>query len=292
VLQSRGFNYAPEPKYLKAGVMHSASFSLNRFSLLLFLSLLTGFAAGTTAAPQQEAVTALTDTQRQRSVPVQLYFPAARKTCTSTQRCPVAIFSAGYGISYLDYSFIATSLTGLGYLVVSIQHELPADARLDYRGDIPKQLGVLWERGAKNIQFVRGALGRSYPGFDWQHPVLVGHSVGGDSSARLASEPGSTIAALITLDNRRAQLPRSPVTRVLSIRAADTQADPGVLPSAQEQRQFAACIVKIGGSRHNDMQDAGSAALKATIVEIVEMFLRPTASGETGYACAGERSLQ
>ena len=56
--------------------------------------------------------------------------------------------------------------------------------------------------------------------------MLVGHSLGGDTAAYLASQPGASFAALVTLDNRRAALPRSPMTKVLSIRAGDTQADP------------------------------------------------------------------
>lgn len=75
------------------------------------------------------------------------------------------------------------------------------------------------------------------------------------------------MSALVTLDNRRSPLPRDKAIRVLSIRASDTMADPGVLPSE------GACIVKIDGSRHNDMSDAGSAQLKQTITQALELFL-------------------
>lgn len=53
---------------------------------------------------------------------------------------------------------------------------------------------------------------------------------------------------------------------MLAIRASDTEADPGVRPSE------GACIVKIDGSRHNDMSDAGSAQLKQTISATLELF--------------------
>ncbi|MDQ2989758.1 MAG: alpha/beta hydrolase, partial [Pseudomonadota bacterium] len=57
------------------------------------------------------------------------------------------------------------------------------------------------------------------------------------------------------------------------IRASDTEADPGVLPSD------GACIVKIDGARHNDMFDGGSAQLKQTIAQTMERFLADGSCG-------------
>lgn len=214
----------------------------------------------------------LTDPGRARAVPVELYFPAAR-TCTSEHQCPVAILSAGYGISPLEYTFLAASLNGLGYLVVSIHHQLPSDARLDPAGDIRAQLNPMWRRGAANIGFAIGALKRGYPQYDWRRVVLIGHSVGGDSSAWFATENAAAVSTLVTLDNRRAPLPRDPAVRVLSIRAGDTVADPGVLPTE------GACIVKIDGARHNDMSDGGSEQLKQTISQTLARFLADGSCG-------------
>jgi pimeloyl-ACP methyl ester carboxylesterase len=103
-----------------------------------------------------------------------------------------------------------------------------------------------------------------HPGYGWERVVLVGHSLGGDSSALVARESPQSVVALITLDTRRSALPRTRSPRVLSIRASDTEADPGVLPTADEQQEFGSCIVRIAGSRHNDMYDGGSVARSRT----------------------------
>ena len=214
----------------------------------------------------------LTDPGRARAVPVELYFPAGQ-ACSSERPCPVAILGAGYGIGPLEYSFLAAPLNRLGYLVVSIDHQLPSDPKLDRAGDIRAQLNVMFRRGAANIGFAIGALKGTYPQFDWRRVVLVGHSLGGDSSAFFATESVASVSALITLDSRRAPLPRDPAVKVLSIRATDTEADPGVLPAE------GACIVKIDGARHNDMYDAGSAQLKQAIVQTLERFLADGSCG-------------
>jgi hypothetical protein len=97
---------------------------------------------------------------------------------------------------------------------------------MDRQGDLPLQRQALAAQGADNIRYARRALASPLPGYDWQHPVLVGHALGGDSAAQLASDAAAGIPILITLDNRRAALPRSASTRVLSLRASDTRPPP------------------------------------------------------------------
>jgi predicted dienelactone hydrolase len=225
----------------------------------------------------------LYDAARQREVPVEID-PAPVSTCR-LQPCPVALFSAGYGIGHTEYRFVAATLGRLGYTVVSVQHELPGDARMDNHGDLPRQRSRLWHQGAQNLRFVIAELAPRYPALDWRHPLLIGHSLGGDMSAALAAQDGITASAVITLDNRRARLPRLPATRVLTIRAGDTDADPGVLPTPQEQAQFNSCILPLPTSRHNDMFDGGSAALKTAISEAIASFLQPGADGQPLYRC-------
>lgn len=253
-------------------------------ALALFLALVGSCAFAGTQSNNTSSMT-LMDQSRNRSIPLELYFPSKSKTCMAAHPCPVAILSAGYGISYREYSFLADELNDLGFLVVSINHELPADPRLNRNGNIRKQLKKLWQQGARNIAFVQNALSKSFPDFDWRHVVLVGHSIGGDSSAFRTSRDSASIAALITLDNRRAALPRTPAIKVLSVRAGDTQADPGVLPVIEEQRRFGSCIVKIDGSRHNDMHDGGSVALKEKIRHAVRLFLSKGSDGKALYSC-------
>jgi len=194
--------------------------------------------------------------------------------CAPARRCPVAMLSGGYGIGYLDYAFLARALNALGYLVVSIQHDLPTDAALATTGDLVALRTPAWQRGAENIRFARTVLAAEYPGFAWESVVLLGHSNGGDISAWLAHDDPGVVSALITLDHRRMPLPRAAAPRTLSIRAGDFPADPGVLPTPEEQRTFGIRIVEINGARHDDMTDAGSRKLKRAIVGQIRKFLQ------------------
>lgn len=229
---------------------------------------------------------ALVDAARQRPVPVELYFPANPGRCTPRRPCPVALISAGYGVSHKNYSFVAASLNSLGYLAASIQHDLPSDPPLGKTGDLVAVRTPMWKRGAENLRFVRESLGRSHPQYDWQHPVLIGGSNGGDISSWITRESPSFAAVVITLDHRRVPLPRGTSPRALSIRASDFEADAGVLPTSEEQRQSGTCIVEIAGARHNDMHDDGPAGLKGKITSLIEGFLRDGSCGDAG-ASAG-----
>ncbi len=231
-------------------------------------------AAPRASAPAAPTMLTLVDGGRARTVPVALYLPPAKARCSPAQRCPVAVLSGGYGISHLDYAFLARALNALGYLVVSIQHDLPTDAALATTGDFVALRTPAWQRGAGNIRFARTVLAAEYPGFAWDAVLLVGHSNGGDISAWLAHDDPGTVAALITLDQRRMPLPRATAPRTLSIRAGDFPADPGVLPTPDEQRTFGIRIVTIAGARHDDMTDAGSGKQKRAIVGQVRQFLQ------------------
>ncbi len=242
----------------------------------------TFLSAAVGAAP---AAMVLLDEARARPVPVALYFPGSNLACTAATPCPVALLSPGYGNSHLEYGFLAEHLARQGYLVASIGHEAPGDAKMDQHGDLPRQRAEMARRGAATIRFVHRVLAGTHPGYDWRRTVLVGHSLGGDSAALLASTDPSGIAALVTLDNRRTALPRSNAIRVLSLRAADTGADPGVLPDAGERRRYRACIVDLEGARHNDMFDGGPAALKERIAGEVGRFLRGDGQERPAFGC-------
>jgi hypothetical protein len=62
---------------------------------------------------------------------------------------------------------------------------------------------------------------------------------------------------------------------MLSLRASDTGADPGVLPTPEEQARLEACILPLDNARHNDMFDGGPAELRMRIVDAVLAFLAP-----------------
>jgi len=246
---------------------------LHKVSVLALLTSLVGCVSTVGAKPADQFSLKLIDQERQRPIPVKLYFPQKPNSCTSASPCPVAIISAGYGVSHKNYSFIALLLRDRGYLAVTVQHELPTDPPLATTGDLFALRTPNWQRGAENLRFVRNTLEHTYSGFKWQHPVLIGHSNGGDISAWMARAYPSFASVVVTLDSRRVTLPRGISPRVLTIRASDFQADVGVLPNITEQIKFASCIVTIPGAKHNDMHDDGSSELKGKIADAIVAFL-------------------
>jgi pimeloyl-ACP methyl ester carboxylesterase len=211
------------------------------------------------------------DESRDRKIPIEITLPQTAKNCNEESRCPVALLSAGYGVSYLKYAFLANHLNHLGYLVVAIGHELPNDPPLSTSGNLFETRSENWRRGAQTLDFIRSNLSKRLLNYDFNNLVLVGHSNGGDISSWLANENKSFISSLITLDHRRVPLPRDTDIKVLSIRASDFPADKGVLPSASEQSNI--CVVKIPDSRHNDMSDYGPEWLKNEINLLVRNHL-------------------
>lgn len=248
---------------------------MHRFLLVFATASLIGGAPIDTLPARESSIT-LRDDARERNIPLELYFPAPSTPCSATQPCPVAFLSPGYGLPHTAYAFIAATLNDLGYLVVAIQNQLPSDPPLPTHGNLRETRAPSWIQGAQNIRFARSELVRSHPQFDWQHPVLVGHSNGGDISAWLAQESPGLAATLITLDHRRMPLPRDGTTKVLSIRAGDFPADDGVLPES------GACIVTLDDARHNDMHDGGSDELRHRISHLIGAFLRNGSCPDSG----------
>lgn len=247
--------------------------------LAAFLALAVAAFGVWASSPSDEAIV-LYDEARQRDIPIHVSTPRDVASCTVAQPCPVALISSGYGIANTGYSFLSNALREIGHLTVAVQHELPLDPPLGVSGDLFAARTPNWRRGAENLRFVRNAMRSSHPGFDWDHPVLIGHSNGGDISAWFIGESPSFAGDLVTLDNRRVPLPRgSSAVRLLSIRASDFQADNGVLPTAAELEASDDCVVRIEHARHNDMHDAGPDELKAQIADLVTGFLMGRACG-------------
>ncbi|MFC0676298.1 hypothetical protein ACFFGH_00350 [Lysobacter korlensis] len=249
-------------------------------SSVLAVVLILATCAGSAVAAQLdvEAIT-LVDRSRARHVSVRLHFPVEASPCLAQRSCPVAFISPGYGIPHTRYSFIADTLAAQGYLAVAIQHDLPSDPPLNSKGDLVTIRTPAWQRGAENLRFAKAELSRLYPDHDWSALTLIGHSNGGDISSLLLRDTPGFATGLITLDHRRVPLPRSSSLKVLSIRASDFEADPGVLPSEPEVASTGICIVEIPGSRHNDMTDDGPQPLKAQINTLISRFIRTGGCG-------------
>jgi hypothetical protein len=241
--------------------------------LAAFLSALTACASMRSEDDAEKESLTLQDPVRNRPIPIRLYMPTTDHNCTASTRCPVAIISSGYGIRHTDYSFIASTLNRLGYLVVAVQHELRSDPPLATTGNLFDARTPNWIRGAESVKFVHRFLKQKMPDFRWDHPLLVGHSNGGDISAWVVKESPSFAGALITLDNRRVPLPRGGETRFLSVRSSDFPADAGVLPSKMELSNAGSCVLPMADAHHNDMSDGGPTDLKRSISAVIEAFV-------------------
>jgi hypothetical protein len=213
------------------------------------------------------------DESRNRAIPIEITFPSNSEKCSTQSKCPVVFLSAGYGISHLQYTFIAKQLNKLDFLVVAIGHELPSDPALSLAGDLYETRSENWSRGAKTLDFLKNSLSKDLEKYDFEKLVLIGHSNGGDISAWLGNENKAYIRKVITLDNRRVPLPRNSNIEVLSIRASDFPADKGVLPTDIEQEKLGSCSVKIPKAKHNDMADFGPLWLKEKINLLIKNYL-------------------
>lgn len=213
------------------------------------------------------------DAERDRHIPLKVYHPVDGDLCTIDDKCQVAFVSAGYGMSHLDYQFLVSTLSQQNFLTVAVGHELPGDPPLARKGKYLITRAENWDRGVKTLEFLVRQLSQQYPAFDFSLLTLVGHSNGGDISAWMARSNPEIIRSVVTLDHRRVPLPRSAHISVLSVRATDFPADPDVLFTSAELREFSGCIVEIPDSKHNDMSDYGPELLRMTIQRLLSAFL-------------------
>ncbi|MDB5611737.1 MAG: hypothetical protein JWP25_8637 [Bradyrhizobium sp.] len=230
----------------------------------------------------------LFDATRQRPVSVDL---AVRrdyrmKADAGLSKLPVAIISNGNTVKNTEYSFLANVLAARGYLVASIQQDLPTDPPLMTKVGMP-YVGrrEVYERGEANILFVLGQLKKLQPNADYDHLTLVGHSNGGDISMYYAKNHPETVAKVITLDNLRVPFVLSDKLKILSFRSKDPnfKTDPGVLPDAKKAKEDGIDIVNTK-FQHTDMSDRGPDSVKETIQATLDHFLSDSSSSELSPA--------
>src|SRR5450756_1852266 len=166
----------------------------------------------------------LFDTARQRPVAVDL---AVRtdyevKANAGYWKLPIAISSNGNTVKNTEYSFLANVLAARGYLVASIQQDLPTDPPLMTKVGLPYvgRLGV-YQKGEANIQFVPEKLKKLQPDADYDHLTLVGHSNGGDTAMYFAKQHPDLVSKVVTLDNLRVPFVLSNNLKILSFRSQD-----------------------------------------------------------------------
>src|SRR3954469_726912 len=177
----------------------------------------------------------LFDAARQRPVSVDL---AVRrdyemKAEDGFWKLPVAIISNGNTVKNTEYSFLANVFAARGYLVASIQQDLPTDLPLITKVGLPYvgRLAV-YQKGEANILFVVQQLKQRHPNADFAHLTLIGHSNGGDTAMYFAKQHPDIVSKVVTLDNLRVPFVLSNKLKILSFRSHDPNfvTDPGVLP--------------------------------------------------------------
>jgi hypothetical protein len=230
----------------------------------------------------------LFDTLRQRPISVDL---AVRrdyevKANMGLWKLPVAIISNGNTVRNTEYSFLANVLAARGYLVASIQQDLPSDPPLMTKvGQLYVGRRGVYIRCEANIVFVLGELQKLQPNADYSHLTLVGHSNGGDVSMYVAKQHPELVSKVITLDNLRVPFVRSDKLKILSFRSKDPnfKTDPGVLPTPKQAKAEGIDIVNTG-AMHTDLSDRGPTAVKEKIRAALDQFLSDTASSDLAPA--------
>jgi hypothetical protein len=230
----------------------------------------------------------LYDTARQRPVSVDL---AVRrdyevKASMGLWNLPIAIISNGNTVKNTEYSFLADVLAARGYLVASIQQDLPTDPPLMTHAGM-RYVGRqgIYMRCEANILFVLGELQKMQPHAEYDHLTLVGHSNGGDVSMYVAKQHPELVSKVITLDNLRVPFVLSHNMKILSFRSKDPnfKTDPGVLPTPSQAKTDGIDIINTG-ALHTELSDRGPDSVKEKIQATLDKFLRDTGSSDLAPA--------
>ena len=230
----------------------------------------------------------LYDNARQRPVPVDLAvrWDYEMKAKDGFWKLPVAIISNGNTVRNTEYSFLANVFAARGYLVASIQQDLPTDPPLVTRVGLPYvgRLAV-YQKGEANILFVLEALKKLKLNADYAHLTLVGHSNGGDTAMYFAMRHPEQVSKVVTLDNLRVPFVLRDKLKILSFRSRDPQfmTDPGVLPTPEQAREDGISIIKTR-FQHTWMSDRGPETAKERIEATLDRFLQGGSVAELASA--------
>src|SRR5580698_2035349 len=188
---------------------------------------------------------------------------------------PVAILNHGNTVKFTEYSFLANVFAARGYIVVSIQHDLPTDAPMVTKvGELYVGRQPQYERDIANIRFAIDEMKQVQPNADYDHLTMVGHSMGADVSLYFAKMYPDQIKKVVTLDNLRVPFMTDGRFKILSFRSKDPvfKADPGVIPDDATCEKAGITVVRTG-FQHNDMRDTGPDEAKASIQGMLDKFL-------------------
>lgn len=224
----------------------------------------------------------LFDAARQRPISVEIAVRRDYETKANLGlwKLPVAIISNGNTVKATEYSFLANVLAARGYLVASIQQDLPSDPPLmTHVGQQYVGRRDVYMRCEANILFVLNTLKGRQENADYDHITLVGHSNGGDVSMYVAKQHPELVSKVITLDNLRVPFVLNDRMKILSFRSKDPHfvTDPGVLPTPEEAKARGIDIIHTG-AQHTEMSDRGPDSVKEKIQATLDRFLRDSAS--------------
>lgn len=228
------------------------------------------------------------DEARQRPVSVDL---AVRrdyelKANDGYWKLPVAIISNGNTVKCTEYSFLANVFAARGYLVASVQQDLPSDPPLMTTKGAPYvgRQGV-YEKGEANILFVLKQLKKLQPNADYHNLTMVGHSNGGDTAMYFAKEHPELVSKVVTLDNLRVPFVLSDKMKILSFRSKDPnfKTDPGVLPTSQQAKADGIDIIRTP-FQHTWLSDRGPDSAKERIQATLKKFLDKGSASELAPA--------
>src|SRR6476620_6506737 len=264
------------------------------FAVLACLCVLTGCAyfAVSKWGIRHETLN-LYDNARQRSVPVDLAvrWDYEMKANDGFWKLPVVIISNGNTVRNTEYAFLANVFAARGYLVASIQQDLPTDPPLVTKVGLPYvgRLAV-YQKGEANILFVLDALKKLKPNADYAHLTLVGHSNGGDTAMYFAMRHPEQVSKVVTLDNLRVPFVLRDKLRILSFRSKDPHftTDRGVLPTPEQAREDDISIIKTQ-FQHTWMSDRGPETAKERIQATLDRFLE---GGSVTELASAERNNQ
>jgi hypothetical protein len=193
-------------------------------------------------------------------------------------KLPVAILNHGNTVKNTEYSFLANVFAARGYMVVSIQHDLPTDAPMVTKvGELFVGRLTQIQRGVANIKFAVEEMKKAQPNADYDHLTVVGHSMGGDITMYFARQYPDEVRKVVTLDNLRVPFTTAGKFKILSFRSKDPvfKTDPGVIPNSEECEKAGITVVNTN-FQHNDMRDTGSEEAKASIQGMLDKFLADT----------------
>jgi pimeloyl-ACP methyl ester carboxylesterase len=105
-------------------------------------------------------------------------------------RFPLVIYHSGHGSSFEDNSVLCEFLAGHGFVVLGSAFQKPSGASFGVDGG---------HTSARDMEFLIAAA-RQFPGVDWNHIGVIGHSGGAHAALRFGSLPNSAVDAVVSLD--------------------------------------------------------------------------------------------